>query len=184
MKLAKNKKGFSFMEVMVTIAILSAGLLAILTLVANSISNAINSRDGIIASELAQEGIELVRNFRDNNLINNETSVFSDFPTIDRDNCRIDKDSMVFNDSSCNSNSKKLYLDNSGFYIHSGATETKFQRKLIVDYDTPLASSAVRSDVYSIVIWGGIFPSGSGCDSSSCNAASKCICVRDVLTEW
>jgi prepilin-type N-terminal cleavage/methylation domain-containing protein len=188
----KNKKGFSFMEVMVTIAVLSAGILGTLALVVNSIGSAKNSRDSIISSELAQEGIELARNIRDNNLVNNE-DVFlgNSFPANSGGASIIDKLSGVI----VADGDEKLYLDG-GFYVHDdGGTRTKFQRKLIIDYfdnagnSMVSAASAVRADVYSIVIWGNGWPStdysaagSTRCDS--CYAAVKCVCVRDALTGW
>lgn len=182
MKLTKNKKGFSFLEVMITISVLSIGILAVMVLIASSMKSSMNSRDGIIASELAQEGIELVRNIRDNNLINSEGIFSVGFPSESSSNCRIDINSTSI---SCDDGAsyRKLYFDGE-FYVHSSSgTETKFQRKIMVDNylgGDGSSTDAVQVDLYSIVIWGNEWP--SGCDS--CNAAGKCVCVKDVLTEW
>lgn len=185
MKVIKNKKGFSFLEVMITIAVLSVGILGVMVLMVSSMKSSMNSRDGIIASELAQEGIELIRNIRDNSLINSEEIFSSGFPAGSSSNCRIDMNSTSI---SCDNgtNHKKLYFDGK-FYAHnSGGTETKFQRKIMVDNyldsdgNPTNFNSAARVDLYSIVIWGTDWP--SGCDS--CNMAGKCVCVKDVLTEW
>lgn len=184
MKVIKNKKGFSFLEVMITIAVLSIGILGVMVLIVSSMKSSMNSRDGIIASELAQEGIELIRNIRDNSLINSEDIFSVGFPA-SSSNCRIDMNSTSI---SCNNgtNHKKLYFDGN-FYTHnSSGTVTKFQRKIMVnnyldsDGNSANLNSAARVDLYSIVIWGTSWP--SGCDS--CNIAGKCVCVKDVLTEW
>lgn len=193
MKLIKNKKGFSFLEVMVTIAVLSVGILAVLTLMTSSMRNSMNSRNSIIASELAQEGIELARNIRDNNLINGNNVFSANFPASNSINCRIDKNSTNVSDCNNGLNHKKLYF-NSNFYNHTvTANATKFQRKLMIDYYNSAGASttsalAVKASLYSVVIWGTSFPS-VGSDvmpatrCNACNASVKCVCVKDVLTE-
>jgi hypothetical protein len=65
-KNAKNA-GFSLMEVIVAIFFLSVGLLGALTLINYTlISISVNS-SRLVAANLAQEGIEIIRNFRDSN---------------------------------------------------------------------------------------------------------------------
>ena len=65
-----RRAGFSIAEVVVAVFVISTGLLAIISLIINSLNYSMLSRDQVIASQLAQEGIELVRNVRDNNIFN------------------------------------------------------------------------------------------------------------------
>lgn len=60
-----NKKGLTIAELLVSIAILSFGLIAILRLMNFSIIASRQSKDQIIMANLAQEGLEIVRNIYD-----------------------------------------------------------------------------------------------------------------------
>ncbi|MFH0969474.1 MAG: prepilin-type N-terminal cleavage/methylation domain-containing protein [Patescibacteria group bacterium] len=172
---SSKKAGFSLVEVMFSVCVLSIGIVAVLSLMTGNIKNSIESRDAIIASELAQEGIELVRNVRDNNFVNVRTAFEQNFPNNDRDNCKIDKGSDNITD--CNSGHSKVLNYSSGFYIHGSGTATKFQRKIAIDYDT--WPNPVQATITSTVWW-----NGSSSSPASCNMATKCIYVEDILTDW
>ena len=62
-----NSKGFSIIETIVAIAILSFVMVAPLTLAQRSLNASIYAQDQVTAFYLAQEAIEYVRNVRDNN---------------------------------------------------------------------------------------------------------------------
>jgi prepilin-type N-terminal cleavage/methylation domain-containing protein len=62
-----NQKGFSLIEVSLSIAIITVGLLTIISLFNNNIKSEIKSRNKLIAVYLANESIETVRQQRDNN---------------------------------------------------------------------------------------------------------------------
>lgn len=62
-----SKEGFSILEVVIAIFIIAMGLIGILSLVEQNLQVKYINKNGIIASMLAQEGLELVRNIRDTN---------------------------------------------------------------------------------------------------------------------
>ncbi|MCF7820663.1 MAG: prepilin-type N-terminal cleavage/methylation domain-containing protein [Candidatus Pacebacteria bacterium] len=62
-------KAFSLVEVMVVVAILGVGMLAVAALVQQSIKVNNISKSRLTAQELVQEGVELIRWVRDNNFI-------------------------------------------------------------------------------------------------------------------
>lgn len=62
-----NKKGFSLLEVLISITILLVGVSSAYYLIGTSVTSARTSQNKIIAAMLTQEGIEVVRNIRDNN---------------------------------------------------------------------------------------------------------------------
>lgn len=168
----KNKKGFSFLEVMISVFVLSVGITAVMELMSSNILNSIGSRDATIAAELAQEGIELTRNIRDNNFITDPSEPFDD---LDNGICSVDYDDVDVS-------SPGVYLLNhhntGGFYTHSsgaGITATKFYRKIdIIGYGSP----EIGKKITSTVIWGGnSFP-------TPCTLGSKCVYAEDVLTDW
>lgn len=59
--------GFTLMEVMFSVAILSLGIVASFSLIASSMASFSSATNKIIASNLAQDGIERTRNVRDTN---------------------------------------------------------------------------------------------------------------------
>lgn len=72
----QTKKAYSLIEVMIATFVLAVGIVAIVALLANSIKHSIDSRNQVIASKLAGEGIELVLNARDNKIVNEDSSDF------------------------------------------------------------------------------------------------------------
>lgn len=180
-KLLNNRKGFSLIEVMFACVVLTVGILAMISLMVSNISHSMGARDQIIASELAQEGIELVRNVRDNNFAADKKAFAADFANDDKDNCRIDKDSTDVADCNNGQNRKKLFLEN-GYYVHSDGAgdETKFQRKILIVYDTGRANDATSATISSMVSWG----SDLHANCNACGVSNKCVCVSGVLTDW
>ncbi|MDD5031480.1 MAG: prepilin-type N-terminal cleavage/methylation domain-containing protein [Patescibacteria group bacterium] len=63
----KKQAGFSILEIMVAIFIITMGLIGVLSLITQNIQVEYINKNNLIASQLAQEGLELVRNIRDNN---------------------------------------------------------------------------------------------------------------------
>jgi Tfp pilus assembly protein PilV len=172
-----NKKGFSLGEIMLSIFVLSIGLVGTIGLIANNIKNASDTRDSIIASELVQEGVELVRNIRDNNWIAGRTTFDGVFlPAGAVNNCRVDKNSTQV---ACGL-SYVLNTDGSGYYVHSAGSSTKFQRKIF------FFVNGSNRDVLSYVIWGTAFPTdpANSSDTGGCTISSKCAYTKLTLSEW
>jgi len=143
----KNKNGFSILEVVVAMAIISTGLLGVSSLVIQNFQAQSVNRDYLIASMLAQEGLELVRNIRDSNWYNGSVNWYDgiydnndvDF-TIDYD------DTSDFSVDGINNSDARLKL-NGGFYSHdAGGTDTPFYRliKTSVNGDALTATSTVQ----------------------------------------
>ena len=60
-----SKSGFTLIEIVLVLAITAVGFTAIYALYASNIKHETESRYEIIASNLAQEGVEIIRNKRD-----------------------------------------------------------------------------------------------------------------------
>jgi len=76
----KNPKGFSLVEGMVAIFIVGFVMVGFMAVMGKTFKRTTYERDYIVASNLAQEGIEVVRNIRDNNLKNGDDA-FAGFPS-------------------------------------------------------------------------------------------------------
>lgn len=166
-RLAKQagRRGFSFLEVMLVVFILGTALTVFTQVIASSFSHSAASRDTIIAAGLAQEGVELVRNLRDNNWANDKDAFEDKFPA-DGNNYRISYDNINMN------NGSKAFNLKDGFYSHSGGSATKFSRKIAI------STSGETRKVTSYVIWGITdFP-------ATCDISNKCVYAEIVLTKW
>lgn len=187
-KKIKNGSGFSFIEVIISIFLITVGLVASVDLITNGLRDSIDSRDQLIAAGLSQEGVELVRNVRDNNWVQGVDS-FTDFPATSGEICWLGFTSGV-DSMSCGTPAPEtgddIYAYSSSFYgINNslpGSTKTKFQRRIIVE-----GGGASTSDrqIYSVVTWGGnIGDFSSSGDLSECTTASKCVHAEITLSKW
>ena len=155
-KINKKIKGFSLIETLVATFVLATGLLAAASLIFYSIESSMDSRNQVIAANLAQEGAELVRNIRDNN---DPSTPFANLGA-NPGGC-ID----YANSSALSSCSFQLNYDNSNHYQYGAGTPTKFFRKIIIT-----APDAKTLNVASLVSWNGSAP----VDVASCTIAKKC----------
>lgn len=173
----KFKKGFSIGEVLVSVFIIVVGIVAVVGLIANSIKHSADSRNQLIAGQLAQEGVELVRNIKDNNLAAGGGE-FDNLPASSTADCRVDMNSAnIAGSTGCGVVvSKDLNYSAGNFYVHSAGSATRFKRKINLTYDTGSSASANNLTVESIVTWGSSF-------SAVCNVGSKCADVREILTK-
>ncbi|MCX6755364.1 MAG: prepilin-type N-terminal cleavage/methylation domain-containing protein [Candidatus Nomurabacteria bacterium] len=80
LKTNKNSKGFTLVETLVAISIFTISILGMISILSNGITDTNYAKDKIIATYLAQEGVEFVRNVRDDSVLYNTTnSGWSDF---------------------------------------------------------------------------------------------------------
>ncbi|MEK7219403.1 MAG: prepilin-type N-terminal cleavage/methylation domain-containing protein, partial [Patescibacteria group bacterium] len=65
----QKHKGFTLIETLIAISIFTVSILALMSVLGQGISNTNYAKQKIIASYLAQEGIEYMRNMRDNDVL-------------------------------------------------------------------------------------------------------------------
>lgn len=131
---SKSNSGFSIIEVMVAVGIISVGMMGVLSLMSQNVQVQAVTKNNLIASMLAQEGIELVRNIRDTNWLTSTATNYYDniFATSTIDNIGIyTKSDLDFNDAS-----STLAIDSKGLYSAHGATSTIFKRLITVSSTT------------------------------------------------
>lgn len=94
----KNNSGFTLVETLVAISIFSVSIVALMSVLANGISDTNYAKDKRIATFLAEEGIEYVRNIRDTYVNYSDTPDigWTNFLTKAQLKC---KDGCSFNDS-------------------------------------------------------------------------------------
>lgn len=183
----KNKKGFSMGEVLLSVFILGVTMVTVLQLFVVSLKNFADTQDSVIASMLAQEGIELVKNIRDNNWVSG-SNTYNNINATGMSSCALDVD-----DVSCSSNSDNnvdcrfdhtadtncsLYFnEDNGKYtrLMPGGKKTKFKRGIKI-----LAIGNLRI-IISKVNWN---PQKKIPSLAECNIANKCVFSISTLTTW
>jgi len=192
MKHIQTTKGFSIGEVLLAIFVLTVGVVAAVRLTQQNIVHVAQSRDVVIASMLAQEGVELVRNARDNNAAQryfdkrkNPTtpqtwrSVFKGFNV---SKCFFDYTDF-YNDTlglSCNSIAGLDHAED-GFY--RSTADGKFKRHVVLKHDNHRTTDESDDSytVTSIVVWG---DENLPDIAEDCSLAGHCVFAQNVLTSW
>jgi hypothetical protein len=195
-KIKKNKGGFSLLESILSIFLVSMGLVVSIKLLTLGVSQSMKNRDQFIASLLAQEGVELVRNMRDNTWVDNipDTGSFYYFPANYRERCITDINNIGIIDSSsgrCGGPDMQLFLKN-GYYVDSinanPKTATKYYRRIKFSYCNSSGTCGLNQGptiasvlVTSLVSWNGNAPNA---DETNCNTATSCAYTQITLNKW
>lgn len=189
-------KGFSLAETALSVFIVSVGLVVIVNLMGSSLRSTFSGRDIVIASALAQEGVELVRNVRDSDM----AAGGDGFNHFDNNvHCQVQWDNDPSSDITCHGakslSDYKLKLDaGTGTYVAAGASDGKYYRYVYVNRQNgaPNRIATVRSFVF----WAGkvgsatINPADTFSDfgntgsSSNCNLTHLCVFTETYLTSW
>jgi len=184
--LSKRIKAFTIPEVILSAFLLTTGILTVMSLFSASHRSAIDTRQVIIASLLAQEGVEIARNIRDNAIAtkaetgDSSYDVFTDFP-----NGAASRRTVSYNSASFTTpGSIFLSWDGSGFQRHGAGTFTGFWRILKIDHT---GSSDTTARVQSFVVWSSSGPgsnlNGAGA-TTWCSPYNKCVYTELLLTAW
>jgi len=132
-----NNLGISILEVVVAILIITMGMMGVLSLVIQNIKAQYINKNVLIASGLAYEGLELVRNTRDLNWLTPGKTWNQDIvgTAIDR-TYAIDyrgRSSINTAVNTLNDAGAKLYINGNGFYTNTAtASSTNFYRLITV----------------------------------------------------
>jgi len=119
------KKSFTLVETIIAITIFSIGVVGIFSSFPRVIEYFSQSRDRFIASQLAQEGLEVVRNIRDSNYIqkNNWLTNLSNGDYI-----------LQYNSTSLLPYQDiPLKISSDNLYNYTDGNNTKFKRKITIE---------------------------------------------------
>lgn len=150
-------RGFTLIETMVAITILTIAIAGPMFTANRAIVAAQISRDQLIASYLAQEGIEYVRAMRDdkyleaypntNNAWNDFLNAVNDCIGLTNNMCTLDPSENEL--KKCSGSCNSLYLSDSGYTQTQNGTKTQFTRSIqitdVTDKDKRIVSTALWS---------------------------------------
>jgi prepilin-type N-terminal cleavage/methylation domain-containing protein len=196
------QKGFTLIEITIAIFILAIAIVGIFSAFFVITIMTADSVDRLTATYLAQEGMEIVRNIRDQNWLNMDKCLFDPTDLICPQNplpsltwLENYLNSCPSTSSGCQAdytnerlypyNDVYLYADN-GFYGYTSlGTATKFKRKIIIDGTEGSSPNFTAIKVKVEVSWdakGSIINSGGG-TAGDCGKYN-CILMEEVLYNW
>lgn len=147
-KISNTNSGFTILEIAIVIFIITFGMVGVLSLVNQGVQVEYINKNMIIASQLSQEGLELVRNKRDVNWLKGANWEFSANPNTNSDiiqdgSYAIDYTGAINRiPNNIGDVGTKLYLNSGGFYANSvTASSTIFSRIITVGNESTASTS-------------------------------------------
>jgi len=129
-----NTKGFTLLEVIAAIFILTVGIGSAFALISQTLSAASLVKERLIASYLVQEGIEIVRNIRDTNWLQSRTATSTWDDGLPNGNWQADYLSQNLTTyPSYDTSPLFLNIDANNFYSYSSGSSTIFKRKIFIE---------------------------------------------------
>ncbi|PIR97618.1 MAG: hypothetical protein COT91_00500 [Candidatus Doudnabacteria bacterium CG10_big_fil_rev_8_21_14_0_10_41_10] len=196
-----KENGQTLIETLVAIFLLTTGIIGGLSLAIFALGASDVTVNQIVATNLAREGVEVVRNMRDTNWLEAEdadglSDCSSDIGV--GQECYADWDSQVYNISGNPSGKKyilqfstygnswqiltstggqnvRLYLQSDGSYNHVDNGNWKYSRLVVITRE-----SATRLLVKSTVWW-----KGKNCAATDSPPETRCkVVIEEYLTNW
>jgi len=136
LKYTEKGAGFTLIEVIVAIAIILTTIVGLSSLSSFSISSLETAKSKVIAVNLAQEGVEIVRNMRDSNWLIYRDLIDQGQPQLwltglDPGTYQAQYDSLTLTPIT---SPTILYKDSNGFYQYGTTpTPTPFKRRILID---------------------------------------------------
>jgi len=123
----KKQAGFSLLEVIVAIYILLIGIVGVMELTINATKASAVSSSKLLAANLAQEGIEVVKNIRD---LNYGENGWTDWHT----NIAEGNYLLQYNDSALRAyaDTPLLYNSSTGLYSYTSGSTSKYNFKRVI----------------------------------------------------
>lgn len=152
-KIKNSRKGFTLIEMMVVTFVLGIGLIGALSFFNINLNNQFEAKNEVIAANLAQEGVDLVRNLRDYNQLKGNAwyeNICKDFVSgkhkcITNKCWSIDFNSLTSHtcDTGPGKSTQYICLDDTGRYYQckSSDIKTNFKREIDISACDPTDSN-------------------------------------------
>src|SRR3989344_3816355 len=131
---ARLLTGFTLLETVVALGVLVTGIASVFSLSLQAIANVSVSKNKLVAINLAQEGIELVRQIRDTNEIKGIAWDTGFFPAGCGVGNETDASGLTIPNLTPYSPGRYIkYPDDKGLYSYDSGSDTIFKRQIIVE---------------------------------------------------
>jgi len=149
-QLTKKNKGFTLLETLFAIFIIIIGFFSVFNILRIGIRATTSSINQLVAANLAQEGIEIIRNMKDSSYAaGDDWNTITDNGHLNRynclagdKNCRVDFDDHRLLDEDSNA---YLKIDTDGKYQYSSGNNSVFKRSINLNQGEALCSSLATS---------------------------------------
>lgn len=136
------EKGFTMVELVISVAVLTFGIVGVYEIFWSLLLTTFNASNKLTAIYLAQEGLEIVRNIRDNNYRGNPPSPWNDGLSECELGCELDYKTKTTEESAENElqtyidPGRHLYINPDKIYSYdtAGGTSTIFRRKITISF--------------------------------------------------
>jgi prepilin-type N-terminal cleavage/methylation domain-containing protein len=190
------KKGYSLVEVLVTMVVLLIGFIMVSMLMTSSIKSTMNSRNQIVASQLSQEGVELMLNAKDSKGETFPSSgAGSEYyrkdiildPTnangISNGDYRIGRDMVLVKAASPVASGfyRLKYITNTFtfFSYGNGGSVSRYSRKISVQHNTDAVGAYDGTvTITSMVKW----DNSDDAFPTTCTVGSKCVSAKSTFS--
>ena len=138
----KSGGGFTLLEVILAIFVITVGIAGTLGIIQQGISYTQLSSSRLTANYLAQEGLEIVRNIRDGNWLEMRTNPAISWDSgIEAGSWEADYKTQNLTRSY---SATLLNIDSSGFYSYSSGSPTKFKRGITITKNGDILEVSVQ----------------------------------------
>ncbi|MDD4661833.1 MAG: prepilin-type N-terminal cleavage/methylation domain-containing protein [Candidatus Pacebacteria bacterium] len=130
-----NNKGFTLIEVLLAVFIITVAVLGLYNGINYSYRSVESAKEIFVASYLAEEGVELVKNIRDSNFVTEGATWTNGLLSCSSSyGCRMDYNDSALTVNNSDADSKiALWTDANGFYNYvASGTKTIFARKIVI----------------------------------------------------
>ncbi len=149
----KTSRGFTLLEVLVATFIITISMIGIVGLFQQTVFNTVFSTSKLTAAYLAQEGIEIVRNIRDENWLRMRGDLNAQWDENIPDSGDWEADysshSLV---SSYGTGTNLNLVTGSGFYGYTAGIPTHFKRKITVSKSDISVPADDQPDMIKVIV--------------------------------
>jgi len=177
----KEEKGFTILELIIAVFVLTVGIIGAYVAVQSPLHYANVYKDQLVASYLAQEGVELVRNIRDTNWLQGFEAddwkaglvASAGFDGCDSDYfCEVDyNDTALLSSLVAASSGYKLRLDSNNFYNYDTGDPTNFRRKINITEDDDIGHPGEKRLIITVSVFLG-------------DSGSPLVTAEEILYNW
>ncbi len=126
MQKTRKQKGFTLIEVLISIFVITIGVVAGLNLLSSVVGSVAINKSQVIATNLSQEGLEIVRNIRDTNW--QEDDSWDNGLSAGEYRAEYNSDSLL-----PLSDNPPLQISSDSLYQYGSGDDTIFHRKIIIE---------------------------------------------------